>query len=147
MSTFATKKDLFDEFEGFSAAKWALLKKNTKFCVFFRSQMSKKKWKMAEKMKISGGNWRKNCEQIVLSLRMISSFLCHTTQGNHEKWRKTSFCLGCMKHYFKNCVIQPKTECCHYMQISKQKMWEKNKKFVFTNEIGRLFLKKHRFCN
>ena len=30
---------------------------------------------------------------------------------------------------------------------NKKKMWEKNKKFVFTNEIGRLFLKKHRFCN
>ena len=105
--------------------------------------MSTKSEKMSKKVKIS----RNICEKIVLSLRMISSFLCHTTQGNHEKRIKIVFVLGCMKDYFKNCVIQPKIECCHYMQISKQKMWGKNKKFVFTNEIGRLFLTKHRFCN
>ena len=90
--------------------------------------MSTKSEKMSKKVKIS----RKICEKMVKTLFSVCEwyllFCCHTTQGNPEKWRKTSLFLGCMEHYCKNSVIQPKKECCHYMQISKQKMWGKNTK-------------------
>ena len=56
-------------------------KKTTNFAFFSEAKRPQKVEKMSKKVKIS----RKICEKIVLSLRMISSFLCHTTQGNHEK--------------------------------------------------------------
>ena len=106
-------------------------KQKRNFVFFPEAKWAKKKWKMAEKMKISGGNWRKNCEKMFSVYEWYLLFCVIQRREITKNEEKRVFVWVVWSIILKIVSYNPKTECCHYMQISKKNKCGKKQQICF----------------